>query len=142
VVPPAERPDHHGLGWVGKRPEVSLEDERERQRVLEDQLAQARRRIKMQQQIVDQVIGQRLALLEAAAQWRALLEANPSLNWEIYRRECPAHSDAERHCWRVIDAVKFKLRKEPERATAITGALEAELRSHLKQGTLHLPSRP
>jgi hypothetical protein len=118
------------------------EDERERERVLDDKWAQARRRILMQHQIVEQVIGQRLALLEAAAQWGALLEANPGLNWEMYRHEWPGSSDAERHCWYLIAVVKFELRNEPVRATALTGALEAELRRHLKHGTLHLPSTP
>jgi hypothetical protein len=140
VVPPAERPPRQRRGWVEERlqgPAVEIE----RQRVLDDQRATAQRRVLVQQQIVEQVIARRLSLLEAAACWGAALEAYPGVNWEMYRRSWPGSSDVERHCWCLIDAVKFKLRKEPERAEAIGEALEAELRGHLKDGTLRLPVR-
>jgi hypothetical protein len=142
VVPPAKGPGRPSLGWARNGLEVSTAEEYERQRALDDEVAQMQRRLLMKQQLVDQVIGQRLALREAAAQWRALLETNPRISWEMYRRVWPGNSDTERHCWQVIDAVKIRLRKNPTQAAAVAAALEAELRDHLKHGTLRLPSAP
>jgi hypothetical protein len=142
VVPPPDEPPGELPGWTDGDPQqVSLAEEWERQRALDGQSAANQRRARAKERIVEQVIAQRLSLLEAAAQWGALLEENPAINWEHYRRAWPANSDAERYCWGVIEAVQCKLRKEPARAAALTGALEAELQGHLKQGTLRLPSR-
>jgi hypothetical protein len=142
VVPPTDKPASGRPGWTGNDPHrVTLEEEWERGRALDGQVAANQRRVQAMERIVEQVIAQQLSLLEAAAQWGALLEDNPGINWEKYRRVWPGNSDTERYCRGIIDAVKCKLRKQPARAAALTGALEAELRDHLKQGTLRLPSR-
>jgi hypothetical protein len=142
VAPPTDEPASELPGWTDSNPHHPFwEEEWERQRTLDDQVAASQRRLWTQERIVEQVIAQQLSLLEAAAQWGAVLEENPGINWEFYRGAWPANSDAERYCRNVIDAVQCKLRREPGRAAALTGALEAELRGHLEQGTLRLPSR-
>jgi hypothetical protein len=142
LAPPTDEPAGPPSEGQTELPEALPIDVYERGRVLDGLVAVNQRRVRAMEQIVEQVIAQRLSLLEAAAQWGALLEENPGINWEIYRRVWPGNSDAERYCWNVIDAVRCKLRREPGRAAALTEALEAELRGHLEQGTLWLPSRP
>jgi hypothetical protein len=89
--------------------------------------------------IARDVLAQRLTLLEAAEHFRDLNEGNPDVNWEVFRRDIPGSSDDERYCWQVIEVVQSEARcRDPNYAAVVKDRLEAELRDHLKNGTLQL----
>jgi hypothetical protein len=95
-------------------------------------------RIKAKRRIAQDVLAQRLTLLEAAEHFRDLNEGNPGVDWEVFRRAYPGCSDDERYCRQVIDVVEGEVHRDRSRAVAIRKRLEAELREHLKSGTLQL----
>jgi hypothetical protein len=89
--------------------------------------------------IAQDVLAQRMPLLEAAGHFRDLNEGNPDVNWDVFRRDVTGSSDDERYCWLVIGVVESEARcRDPNHAAVVKERLEAELRGHLRNGTLRL----
>jgi hypothetical protein len=85
------------------------------------------------------VIANRLTLLQAAAGFRAA-DAETCAPYRARLDVYPGHSDSERLCRRVLEAVAQELQNEPSRCTAVLDRLEAELQAQLDQeGTIPLP---
>jgi hypothetical protein len=110
-------------------PVAGQDDRIEREVAACDRRSEARRRIAL-----DLAAG-RLTLLEAAEHFRDLNEAYPGFSWIQFRDHFPGSSDDERHCRQVI---KFVALESPPGQAAAPGRLEAELRGHLRRGTLKL----
>jgi len=102
---------------------------------LEAQCADVQQRIGIKKQIVDEVIAERLSLLEAAACFRELNDAYPD-HLDLLRRTHPGKTDEEVLCRNVIAFVRSALR-DPAGA-AVIDRLEAELDGRLEAGTLIL----
>jgi len=83
------------------------------------------------------VLAGRLSLLEAAARVRALDRAMPEGFWARFGRTRPDDSDHEYYCRQVIGYVTPTT--DDDRSWELVLRLEAELREHLKNGTLRLP---
>jgi hypothetical protein len=85
----------------------------------------------------------RLGLLEAAARFRDLNDADPTFDWDLYRAQLPGATDAERHCRNVIEFVDDPTDVHPGQ-DEVVGRLQAELAEHLRDGTLALrePRQP
>src|SRR5262245_18043624 len=83
-------------------------------------------RVQAKQQVIADLIGGRLRLLEASARFQAL--------------DGLARA-GERVVRTVIGWASLALRDRPEQAAALTEQLERELRTHLaRHGSLHLPT--
>ncbi len=125
-----ERTPERSLDW-----DTMLQD---RPEDMERQLQAVVHRMAAKHRIAQEVISERLTLLQAAERFMDLNEANPDFNWQAFRRAYPASSDEESCCRQVIRVVGGQLHNEPSRAQAVLERLEAELQSHLQQGTLRL----
>jgi hypothetical protein len=96
-------------------------------------------RIEAKERILDEVMAGRVQLLAAAAQFRKL-GANSSYYWPALRRHYEGSSDEERVCRNMIDYLrKSRGVADGDPADQMRAVLEAELRRHLEEGTLHLP---
>jgi hypothetical protein len=82
----------------------------------------------------------RLSLVEGAARLRELYREEPEAVWVNVCRRFPDASDDERYCRLLIDRVEsHMLVADRARAPFVVGRLEAELREHIRRGTLRLP---
>src|SRR5262245_19208054 len=89
--------------------------------------------------IVEEVLAERMSLLEAAAHFRNLDHGPPPILWDRFRTYYPGDSDEERHCYEVIGNVRARVEDQGGRRGEQVLRLEAELRQHLERGTLRLP---
>jgi hypothetical protein len=95
------------------------------------------RRHREQEHIVRELAAGRRTLLEAAADFRALSLGEMPLGRPLHDTY-PADTEEERLCRWVIAYLRTSLEDEPGAAELAT-RLEAELRQHVRQGTLRLP---
>jgi hypothetical protein len=102
------------------------------------QLEATQRRSQARLRIAQDLIADRLTLLEAAEHFRDLNEGMSAIQREQWREQFHGATDQERHCWQVLLWVDARLHQDPPRALAVVSRLEAELRTHLKQETLKL----
>jgi hypothetical protein len=87
--------------------------------------------------VADVVREGRLDLLEAAARFRDLNDADPSFEWDVFRQQTPGATDAERLCRSVIDFVANPPDLPPHQAELVR-QLEAELAARRGDGSLRL----
>ncbi len=109
-----------------------MEGELQRETQLEDRIEDTRRRLAAKEWVKQELIAQRMTLLEAAAQFRDLSKSQPRYLDQI-RRAYPSRSDEESLCRNVIAHVRVTLHKEPTRAAVVLARLEAELREILQR---------
>jgi hypothetical protein len=93
------------------------------------------RRIAIKEEIVADVIGERLPLTEAAALFRELNTNCPEYLATL-RIRYPQLSEDEIYCRNVIDFVAAALTFHPSRCTAVVDRLEGELRCVLQRDGL------
>jgi hypothetical protein len=92
------------------------------------------------EEVIQDVLADRLSLLAAAARIRSAGAEVPSWARPKLERLFPGNSDNERQCRRVIALIKGELKEEPGRRYLIVGRLEAELHEHLlRHGCVRLP---
>ncbi len=103
-----------------------LEREFFREIRLDDQLEEARRRMVIKSWVEEQLIAQRITLLEAAHRFRDLSTADPHFMTRL-RRHFPSQSDEESLCRHVLQHVGESLSKRPSQAAVVLPRLEAEL---------------
>jgi hypothetical protein len=115
------------------------QDQRDSDRITEGESA-AQRRSALREQIVDEVRGDRMGLIEAAARFRDLNAAAGPACPELDQHFAGDSSD-ERCCRQVIAWVRASLLPQsPEEAARLTGVLEAELQYHQRrEGGIRLP---
>jgi hypothetical protein len=92
--------------------------------------------------IVEEILAERMSLLEAAACFRDLDHGPPPILWDRFRAFYPGDSDDERHCHEVIENVRVRVEVQGGQGRQQVLRLEAELRQHLERGTLRLPETP
>jgi hypothetical protein len=85
------------------------------------------------------VVAGRLTLLEAAGRFRALCQAVPDFQMDLFREFHPGASDEERFCRAVINTVEGVLWDKPDMAREMVRRLKAELADMMDCGTLKLP---
>src|SRR5262249_42463826 len=124
--------------WVESLSELSRRGSADRDWNREAILA----RVAARAAIVDEVLAERMSLLEAAAHFRDLDRAPPSILWDRFRAFYPGDSDDERHCREVIGNVRARVEDQGEQGPDPVLRLESELRQHLERGTLRLPETP
>jgi hypothetical protein len=112
-------------------------EQADRADTLEEQRQAVLRRHQEQNRLVREVAAGRRTLLEAAAGFRALSLGETTLERPLHETY-PADSEEERLCRWVIAYLGTTLADEPGTAGLVT-RLEAELRQHVRQGTLRLP---
>jgi hypothetical protein len=120
----------------------SLQEGQRQSAELAAQLDAARRSQEIRRQVVGEVIEQRLSLRAAAARFRDLNAGDADATYRL-RYSFPGQSDEERYCRWVIRFADNRLKEQgyPDRATAVTASLEAELEEHLQRdGALRLPA--
>jgi hypothetical protein len=98
------------------------------------------RRIAAKEGIIDDLIGGRISLMEAAAQFRAL-NAGRRDYLEVIRSTYPGRTDDERICRNVIGFVESYV-KSDEDGCHLVYRLNAELRQLVDGGRLKLPGPP
>jgi hypothetical protein len=98
------------------------------------------RRHAARQQVVYDLIAQRLTLLKAAARFREL-NAEAGAYGERLIAHCPGRTEEERLCRQVMCWAEGELRgQSPGLAEQVAARLGAELQHHLERpGTLRLP---
>jgi hypothetical protein len=117
-----------------------LEVEARRTADLDNSQAALLQRIEAKAQVVEELIEQRLTLLEAAARFRDLDNRPPSFHWDSFRAGVPGATDDEKHCHEVLDAMQSLLfGGDACHAASLKAQLEDVLRQHQQQGTLRLP---
>jgi len=129
--------DRSGVGTSAVVFEPADETELGRQLDCERRIVLSRLAAKLD--IARAVIQRRLSLLEAAYQMRELvINDSRSLRWirEMFR----GCTDEEVFCRHLIAMVQSELLLEPPTAAAEVARLEAELKEHLRRGTLHFPN--
>jgi hypothetical protein len=132
-----------GLDWSGlsDMPELFVH-ETGRQRELDYHKKIVDHRLRAKQQIIEEVLEDRLSLLEAAAGFRDLNRTPEDSPCQVGRK-IPGNSDEERLCRQVISWAEGEARrKTPDRADSLVARLEAELQDHIRQhGTVRLPEQ-
>ena len=115
----------------------SLAEARPRRRDLDDAIRRAAVRVRAKEAVVTELLAGRVTLLQAAARFRAIDRAMPEGFWARFGRTRPDDSDHEYYCRQVIGYVTPTT--DDDRSWELVLRLEAELREHLKNGTLRLP---
>jgi hypothetical protein len=87
--------------------------------------------------VADDLRAGRLGLLEAAARFRDLNDADPSFEEGLFRKYAPGATDEERLCRSVIGFVANPPRGSPD-PEELVRRLEAEVEARLADGTLRL----
>jgi len=105
---------------------------------LRARLEAAQQRLERRTAVAEDLLAGRLALLDAAAQMRALSRANPDFRWESFRWTFPGRNDDERHCRQAIAALHAFPTDDPARLLRTVQRLEAELARHLARGPIRL----
>jgi hypothetical protein len=136
----------HGLSlspWDLGQLSAELAREHQREEELLARLQRVDVRLAGEIAVADDVRAGRLGLLEAAARFRDLQAADPSFDWDRFREQAPGATDEERLCRSVIGYVANSPDADPGQA-GLVRRLEAELATHLGDGTLRLrePRRP
>jgi hypothetical protein len=123
-------------GWwdeSGAGPTLRDEQRREEELVRKDEVVV--RRVAAKRRVVDEVIGGRLTLLEAAAWFRHFNNADGARVRDGDFRGPPGRSEGERLCRQVLSWVHSDLQALPEsHYRAVYGRLEAELEAELARG--------
>jgi hypothetical protein len=96
-------------------------------------------RVAARAEVVEEVLAERMSLLEAAACFRDLDHGPPPILWDRFRAFYPGDSDDERHCHEVIENVRVRVEVQGGQGRQQVLRLEAELRQHRERGTLRLP---
>jgi hypothetical protein len=97
------------------------------------------KRINAKDQVVKDLIGRRLTLFEAAAEFRRLNEEYPQ---GVFKDSVPGVTEEERLCRQVIVWVRVHLEVNPREASEdFVAQLEHQLLRHKRQnGTVQLPA--
>src|SRR5712691_10131221 len=79
------------------------------------------------QQVLRELLDERLTLREAAARFQELNEACPAYDWERFRENFPGRTTEERHCRQVLVAVRPYLESNHSASRDRLARLETEL---------------
>jgi hypothetical protein len=124
---PIEDPPAKDVATAG----VRRADELERRR-----LACALRK-QMRDQIIEEVIADRLTLFQAATRFQELNESDPHFCWGVLRSAYPGATDHECCCRQIIAFVQIDLEDDPTRARAVVERLERQLDGYMAKSTGH-----
>src|SRR5262245_35127848 len=102
----------HAGGRGSRAVGLSLEEEMARGRRLDGQLHALRPRLDAKYHIIEEVIAGRMALLEAAAHFRALDHQPPAFDWDAFYSSYPGPSEEERHCQEVTKYAACQLQDD------------------------------
>jgi hypothetical protein len=113
------------LSLVEIRSQIKQESQNARRIEEQDQILVSAMNAK--EQIVVDLVADRLTLLEAAARFRELREGLPTCEMEMFRQAYPGNSDDERYCHQVIRAVESLRGRQPNEVTRAVARLKKEL---------------
>ncbi len=118
----------------------NVRDAKDRRRQIEAEVAAEQARRRQLDELTRAVEAGRVSLLEGAGRLRELYRGEPPSVWFNVCRRFPNASDEERYCRLLIGEVEAHAQvADRARAPALVAGLEAELREHIRHGTLRLP---
>src|SRR5262249_53878011 len=117
------------------------DDEARRTAVLEKQIRYYLWNSEQRERVTQEVTAGSVSLLEAAARCAAVGAQRPA---DVPPGYAPYPGDTveEKICRHVIRHVECSLRHQPQEQAAVLQRLEAELNTHLSNGSLRLPDLP
>jgi hypothetical protein len=122
-----------------------LAREKQRGEALEGRLQIVRQRLEAKRTVVEDLMAERLTLLEAAAQFRDLSgesldrpRQDPVVRANSVAAPSPDQSDEEWLCWKVLEYVEAEEKLNPG-PTPVAPRLQTEFQERLQSGTLHFP---
>lgn len=103
--------------------------------LLDRKIAEVRARSQAKKHLARELAMGRLSLADALIQWHALSYGKPGEMWAL-RARFPANTQDESICLSLIHRAELEYRNDPDRAAALAARLHAELRRHVRDGTL------
>jgi hypothetical protein len=116
-------------------------EERQRGQTLRQRLRAARARLRVQDQICQDLIDGRLTLAEAARRFNELPD-EPDNYRQLLRLYYKGTTDEERFMWMVIHWAGEMLQEEPERARGSRQRWEVEIQNWAEESRRRGPAKP